>query len=247
MNPSPDRLRELCAGMALDALDSDERDELARLLEAGGEAAWKLLRDLETAALHLPVAPVPADLLPASALDLEKRILAAARGEPRSRRRAHSVSLVLATLVLALGLLLLRERRQAAELVGELDQHRQIEELLHAPALEVVTLGALEAAPASRGRILWDSERDVALLRVEGLPLAPPGHAYQIWVFAGDAPPVTPGALPDVSENSDAWIRILDFAQVPKDTMTGILITLEAGDGAEQPGDRRCLGARVSF
>jgi len=77
-----------------------------------------------------------------------------------------------------------REQRSLRE---EIAAARTVAELLRDPDTRVVALGGLAAAPGASARVVWN-EKAGGRLYVSGLPPAPSGKTYELWMIAGAAP-----------------------------------------------------------
>jgi hypothetical protein len=95
------------------------------------------------------------------------------------RARAEAESLVARNRDLQARLEATQRRLEVAEAFRSLVGH---------PTTRVVSLAGLPAAPAARGRVIWNGERREAVLLATGLPKPPAGKAYEAWVIAGSAP-----------------------------------------------------------
>ena len=84
------------------------------------------------------------------------------------------------------------EARKAA------DGARTVLAVLAAPHLTRVDLGGLRPSPAASARALWSRNRGM-VFTVSGLPVAPAGRVYQVWVVTGPAP-VSAGLLISINQ-----------------------------------------------
>jgi hypothetical protein len=69
-----------------------------------------------------------------------------------------------------------------------LDEAVAFRALVAHPGSRVAGLAGLPAAPAARGRVVWNADRREAVLLASGLPQTPAGKAYEAWIIAGGAP-----------------------------------------------------------
>lgn len=106
--------------------------------------------------------------------------------------------------------------------------------------LRVVALGGLEAAPGSQGRVLWSPESKQAVLYAYGLPAAPAGRDYQLWVIDGDTPR-SEGVFPVDAQGRATHV----LPELPAAAGVGAFaVTLEPAGGVPQPtGAMYLLGA----
>jgi hypothetical protein len=123
----------------------------------------------------------------------------------------------------------LRAQLDTAE--RRLEASEAFRSLVARPTTHVVSLAGLPAAPAARGRVVWNSERREAVLLVVGLPPVPEGKAYEAWVIAS-GPPVPAGVF-RVNEAGEAvhpLPRLEDTARAKT-----FAVTLEPEGGTPAP------------
>ena len=172
-------LHDLTAAYALDALDADERrayeahlsgcpacqEELASFWEVTGSLAY-------------------AAAGPAPSPELRGRLLDAAHAErpnvvPLRPRRwvvpvLSTAAAVAAVVAIGLGL-------WASSLSGQLDDARAVSAVLGDPSARTIALQGAD------GRLVVDGDGR-AVLVVQGLPEAPSGKAYEVWVIEDGRP-----------------------------------------------------------
>ena len=217
-----DTIHELTAGYALDALDAEERAAFEAHLGGCARCQEELASFWEaTGALAYAAAG------PAPRPELRERLLASARAErpnvlPLRPRRwalpaAVSVAAVAAVAALALGL-------WAASLSDDLDQARDalagqrlVSSLLADDSARSVELRGAD------GRLVVGSDGRAALV-VSGLPAAPDGKTYEIWVI--DQVPRRAGLF------DGNGVVGLDRT-VPRDAT--VAVTVEDDGGADAP------------
>ncbi len=194
-------LHELAPGYALDALDADERHAFEEHLSGCGRCRSELL-ELSEAVGTLAFAVDG----PAPPPALRERILAAASEEQPT-------------------VVALRPRR-ARLYAGA---------ALAAAACAALAIGlwaGLSGSGSSSDRLAISLSRadGVAQLTVSGLPAAPAGKAYEIWVIDGDAP--RPAGL--FAGGGERTIRLTR----PVPAGSTVAITLERAGGAQAPTTR---------
>lgn len=118
------------------------------------------------------------------------------------------------------------------------DELRAGAAVLTAPDVQPLDLGGQPAAPDARGRLFWSASAG-GVLTVTGLPPAPAGQIYQLWLIP-DAEPMHAALLAP-----DAEGRAMVTVALPEG-LTGLVpaaVTLELAGGAENPGgDVHLLG-----
>jgi anti-sigma-K factor RskA len=123
-----------------------------------------------------------------------------------------------------------RLARNEAALREQVALYRGAVELLRDPATRVVDLRGQGPAAAASGRMLWNDAGGGHLF-VAGLPPAPAGKTYELWIIAGKIP--RPGGLFGVDEAGRSAHR------VPPEAAAGAVdvfaVTLEPEGGTRAP------------
>ena len=134
----------------------------------------------------------------------------------------------------------LKESQEA--LAGEREQlasARDVSDLLSSPDASMAQLAGKEVAPQARALVAYDRSTGRAALLASGLPPAPAGRAYQLWLIAGKKP--LPGGT--FKSGTDGRARMSDRlpAGVSKPTFA---VTLEREGGESAPkGEMYLLGS----
>ncbi len=245
----------LAAAYVLGALDADERRTFeAHVAQCAvcNEEVRSLQRVTETLARSVPQrTPRP---------ELRARILSAATGsvvplarERRPRWTTSSWLQLAAVLVLLAGLggyawqlqrrvsslsarVHVAEQRASAAERNTLEARRAADEaqaglaVLAAPDLVRVDLAGRRPAPQATARALWSRQRGM-VFTTAGLPPAPAGRVYQVWVVTANAP-VSAGLL-----EADPSGGITAFFRTPVDIAppTAVAVTLEPAGGVPAP------------
>ena len=118
------------------------------------------------------------------------------------------------------------------------DELREGARVLTAPDVQTLALESQPAAPDARGLLFW-SASEGGLLTLAGLPPAPPGRAYHLWLVP-DATPVSVAAL-----SADAAGSVIVPVTAPEGMTEPVpaALTLEpAGGGTTPSGDVYLLG-----
>ncbi|MBI5090595.1 MAG: anti-sigma factor [Actinobacteria bacterium] len=113
----------------------------------------------------------------------------------------------------------------------------ELESVLGQPDGRIVTLAGTDAGEgAGMVRVAWSDRLDAAVLLADGLPAAPEGRAYELWLIGADGP-VAMGVL---DRAGDGQLReVLDVDAVPD----AWGVTIEPASGSPTPtGDVLYLG-----
>jgi anti-sigma-K factor RskA len=192
-------LHELTAAYALDALDADERRAYEEHL-AGCDRCRADLRDLGETAGVLALAAGG----PAPSAGLRDRILLAAREEGPSNVVA------------------IRSSRRRWYAIGAAAA-------VAAVGLAIGLWAGLSSSDTSGSRLAASVSVDngVAQLTVSGLPDAPAGKAYEIWVIEGKNPPKPAGLFTDAGKTV--------MLTRPAPAGSTVAVTLERAGGSDTP------------
>lgn len=133
-------------------------------------------------------------------------------------------------------------RETQGELAGQREQlasARDVNDLLASPGTRVAELAGKEPAPQARAMLAYDRTSGRAVMMATGLPPAPAGHAYQLWLIAGNKP------LPGGTFHADAEGRARMTDRLPAGVGNPTFaVTLEREGGETAPkGDMYLLGA----
>jgi anti-sigma-K factor RskA len=133
-------------------------------------------------------------------------------------------------------------RRQTVETTRRLEDAQAFRALVAHPGSRMASLGGLPAAPAARGRVVWNAARREAVLLATGLPSAPEGRIYEAWVIADGAPvraglfrPDEAGAAVHALPRLDEVARVRTFA-----------VTVEPEGGSAAPTGPMVLAGAAS-
>ncbi|MCX5193274.1 anti-sigma factor [Streptomyces sp. NBC_00249] len=218
------RLHALSGAYALDALDRTEREAFERHLERCPQCAQDVREFSATAArlgaaVALPAPPGTRDAVLAR-IDGVRQLPPARRSIAVLRRRALPMALAACLAgVLALGGAALREHQQAQRAADAL---QAITAVLAAPDARTVTGRSASGATA---RVVVSASRDRAAFLSSGLPAAPPGRTYQLWLADGTV--MRPAGLLD-----GAGAAVL---RAPLGRATAVGLTLEPEGGSPRP------------
>jgi anti-sigma-K factor RskA len=210
-------IHDLTPAYALDALDPDEEERFEEHL-----ATCERCRE-ELAELRDPVAMLAYGVeAPAPPPELRTRILDAARAERSNvvpiRRKLPAalgaVAAVAATVAIGLGL-------WAASVSNDLDRARSVVAILADPQATSIPL------EGASGRVVVTDTGEAALV-VSGLPAAPKGKTYEIWVVEDGR--TLPAGVFEAERESDV-VRLTR----PVPPGSGVAVTVEDDGGTDAP------------
>jgi anti-sigma-K factor RskA len=251
-------VRDMLGVHALGALEAREAEAIEAHLDHC-DACLAELVELEEAAAELvgavpPLTPSPdvtRRILDAAPSESPRRVVgpagADARGRwrpsfPRGGRRRDvrtlrvaagiAVAAVLVALVVSQVSLYQRLERASAMLA----HGRELLEFMSSPDVVTVALAAAESMPDARALVSYDRRSGRVVVLASGLPAAPPGEVYQLWLIADG---VRPGGVfsPDRRGGTVLHAR---WSPEPGDALL-FAVTLEPSPGMPYPTGKNIL------
>jgi anti-sigma-K factor RskA len=121
----------------------------------------------------------------------------------------------------------------------QLARSRDVSDMLASPEASVMQLTGKEAAPRARAVVAYERSTGRAALLASGLPPAPAGRAYQLWLIAENKP------MPGGTFKSDADGRARMSDRLPAGiSKPAFAVTLEREGGESAPkGEMFLLGS----
>ena len=243
---------------ALAGLDGDEENALARHLAACKECRSELYSWQGTAgALAYAVDPLePSPQVRSRILESVRaetrnnrtdKVIPIARPASTNPRAIFWPPLAIAALVmlgLIVGLVVLwrqnqeartaiaRSSQQLQETSAQLEEKRDVIQLLSMPSTRMAELAGTKEAPGAHAMVAVDPKSRRAVFMAQGLPQAPAGKAYQLWFISGSKP--MPGP---VFKSDSAGNAMMMDKQVPSEALTAgaFAVTLEPQEGVSSP------------
>lgn len=127
------------------------------------------------------------------------------------------------------------------ELKDQLDRKEEMLAILGSRDIDLVVMSGLEVNPDGYGKVLWDSEKQQALLQVSNLPPVPSNKDYQLWLIR-DNKPVSAGVFA-VQDTTSNFFKIEEMVKTDEQSANAFAITMEPKGGMPQPtGDMYLLG-----
>ncbi len=134
-----------------------------------------------------------------------------------------------------------QQETQITELQNEVQQKEEMLTILESREVDMVVMSGMEVNPAGYGKIIWDSEKQQALLQVSNLPNVPDDKDYQLWIIRNNKP-VSAGVFA-VHDQTDRFFKIEQMADVDEQSMNAFAVTMEPKGGMPQPtGDMYLMG-----
>jgi hypothetical protein len=259
---SEDRFRELSALAALGMLDGED---LASYRDH--EASCAACRS-EREAFERVVGRIPLSLDPVPPSPRLREALRFSLGMPTPRRWVSPALAAAALLALAFGFLVVRTDRQAAErdfaeaknrvalleerakqaeleltaLKEKLAEEGAFQRLVSNPDSRMAHLAGQKNAPSADACIVWNAKSGEAVLMASGLPPAPQGMAYEVWVIAQKAP--IPAGVFEVDKAGKALFRLPALQEVER--VKTFAVTIEPAAGTLAPTGPMVLAGAVS-
>lgn len=134
-----------------------------------------------------------------------------------------------------------QQQTQITELQNEVQQKEEMLAILESREVDMVVMSGMEVNPDGYGKIIWDSEKQQALLQVSNLPNVPDDKDYQLWIIRNNKP-VSAGVFA-VHNQADRFFKIEQMADVDEQSMNAFAVTMEPKGGMPQPtGDMYLMG-----
>lgn len=135
-----------------------------------------------------------------------------------------------------------QQQAQISELKTENQQQKEFLAILESRTVELVLMAGLEANPNGYGKVIWDADKQQALLQVSNLPAVPSDKDYQLWIIKNNKP-VSAGVFAVNNPDKDSFFKIEQLVESSKESTNAFAITLEPKGGVPQPtGDMYMAG-----
>lgn len=134
-----------------------------------------------------------------------------------------------------------QQQTQITELKSELAQKDEMLAILESREVDMVLMSGMEVNPDGYGKVIWDPQKQQALLQVSNLPAVPKDKDYQLWMIKNNKP-VSAGVFA-VNTEGDKFFKIEKMAQADQRSANAFAITMEPKGGMPQPtGDMYLMG-----
>lgn len=134
-----------------------------------------------------------------------------------------------------------QQETQITELKSELRKKEEMLAILEARKVDLVMMSGMEVNPDGYGKIIWNSEKQQALLQVSNLPAVPKDKDYQLWLIKNNKP-VSAGVFA-INNEGDKFFKIEQMANADEESANAFAITMEPKGGMPQPtGDMYLMG-----
>jgi anti-sigma-K factor RskA len=136
-----------------------------------------------------------------------------------------------------------RLTRQARETEQDLARVREENGLLTAPDARMTSLTGTDMARNARAMIAYDRTTGHAMLVANGLPIAPEGHAYQLWFIPKGKQPMPGGVF---ATNAAGHAEMRDMVPPEGRDDATFAVTLERAGGVPAPQGKIYLQGTAS-
>jgi anti-sigma-K factor RskA len=135
-----------------------------------------------------------------------------------------------------------QQKTKITELETELQQKKEMLAILEAREVAMIVMSGMEINPNGYGKVIWDSEKQQALLQVSNLPSVPSNKDYQLWLIKNNKP-VSVGVF-TVNTERDTFFKIEKIVKADEQSANAFAITMEPKGGMPQPtGDMYLMGS----
>lgn len=233
---------------------SDCRAELAEMRDAAGllahastaaapraEVRERILNQVRSEARGRQASAEPS----ASVIEFRPRV--SSSPWPNLLRLAAAIAFI--ALLVGVGVFWRRDtqsRQEVARLSQQLDQQnselsrerqalarqREALEFLRSPGMKTMDLAGTQTAQSARATFVYDQKTGRGMLMTEGLPMAPPGMAYEVWFIPKGQSP-----MPGKTFTVDAAGKAMMMDEMPAAARENavVAITLEPEKGSASP------------
>lgn len=269
-----ERFEELCAAYVLNALEADERSEFETLLEGASEEEMQLYYALQSAANQMAFTAPRVQPPEAVINQILKKVKsgapaaeAAAASDPPTSGKDQGFSRAMLAMAASFALLLItlalvfysfnlntqlnnqeeiiaNQQAQITELRNNVHRKEEMLSILEARTIDMIIMSGMEVNPDGYGKVIWDPEKQQALLQVANLPAVPAGKDYQLWLIKNNKP-IPSGVFAVNDPSKDSFFKIEHLADADKQSANAFAITLEPEGGVQQPTGKMYLLGNV--
>jgi anti-sigma-K factor RskA len=134
-------------------------------------------------------------------------------------------------LVALLGWRVTQLQSQVTTLRAQLSEERTLVAVLYEPDTRIIPLVAAEDSGATQGYLLFDPERQQAVVKSTALAALPQDQTYQLWLIAGGQPESV--GLLNTNQSGQGFVEIEAQRSISQYEAFGI--TVEPAGGSQQP------------
>jgi len=125
---------------------------------------------------------------------------------------------------------------QIADLMSELQKKQEVLDFLKAPRIEIVPLAGVDSGSGAYGKLLWDPDKQSAIVQTATLPAQSEGKQYQLWALK-EKKYFSVGVF-DVTGEKENVVRVMALPAGAKQGIEIFEVTLEPKGGSAQPTSR---------
>ncbi|MDZ7715945.1 MAG: anti-sigma factor [Balneolaceae bacterium] len=271
-NNNNESFEELCAGYVLHALDEKEREEFEELLHNASKEQTELFHQMYSVANQLAFTVERDEPSEKVRQELMKKVRVKSKDSSAgvtpindqdketdtSGNQFFAIAASIALFIITLSLvfysfnlssqlnnkeeIINQKEAQISELKSEVQRKDELLSILESRTVEMVLMAGLDVNPEGYGKIIWDADKQQALLQVSNLPAVPSDKDYQLWIIKNNQP-VSAGVFAVNDPQKDSFFKIEQMAKSSKEDTNAFAVTIEPKGGVPQPtGDMYLLG-----
>lgn len=255
-----DDFETLCAGYVLNALSEEERSIFEEMLQNADKSQKRLYQQLKSTANQLAFTVDTKEPIPAVKERLIQQIKSsdtdAVDRASKSNRFMMAVAASIALLIVAGALIIYtlnlndtinnqshiiaQQQTKITNLKHKVQQREALLSILSARTVDLVVMNGTKVNTNGYGKIIWDPEKDRALLQVSNLPTDPKNKDYQLWIMKNNKP-IPAGVFSINTTDEASFFKIEAIPNLTKQNATAFAITLEPEGGVPQPTGKMYL------
>jgi anti-sigma-K factor RskA len=136
------------------------------------------------------------------------------------------------------------QQAKITRLKSEVQKNRKMLSILSAKTVDLIILKGQKVHPAGYGKVIWDPQKQQALLQVSDLPAVPSNKDYQLWLIK-NGKPISAGVFDVNKASKSSFFAIQQLVRANKKNANAFAITLEPKGGSPQPTGNMYLVGKI--